>query len=477
MKQLKTIDQLQKLFPKVKGVDAALLYGSFGRNKASPNSDIDIQLLVDRDFENKFLIDELKKEFYSEIFSIREVAMRNKVVTYFKSQPKIELAICTNISEIDRNYLGSEISNIADTILYEKRPDKYEIGAYLHQLVRDYDRNRTSQQNEKQVSDLIDKFVYEFESCSGMHRRSDGYQFYFFYNIALQVAIQLNHLSKGHSKFNFLPKYFIANILSKEEQEPFYALRGTLFLPEANQQKRKLLDFFYSAIQTLVSEENQSEVKQFCEAIYDRDFLWNFRDISTHNPKIKSGRIFRTATMTFFQNENRFDELLNEKKIKTVIDLRADKEIDEMPYSDVTLSKFNYVKTQLDPWNQPDWFKQNHHQGTNEEIAYRFFAIGCNDKIKTAMEAILKEQNGSVAIHCFAGKDRTGIFISLLHLLADTPLAIVHADFLASEVDVKLHRLNLVLDIIQEKGGIENYLQWCGLSSNQISQLKQKLLN
>jgi protein tyrosine/serine phosphatase len=310
-----------------------------------------------------------------------------------------------------------------------------------------------------------------------MHRRSDGYQFYFFYNVALQVAIQLNHLSKGHIKFNFLPKYFIANVLTKEEQEPFYGLRGTLFLPEVNQQKRKLLDFFYSAIKTLVSEEIQIEVKQFCETIYDRDFLWNFRDISTHNPKIKGGRIFRTATMTFLQNENRFDDLLSEKKIKTVIDLRADKEIDEMPYSNETLSKFKYVKTQLDPWNQPDWFKQNHHQGTNEEIAYRFFAIGCNDKIKTAMEAILNEQSGSVAIHCFAGKDRTGIFISLLHLLADTPLATVHADYLASEVDVKLHRLNLVLDIIEDKGGIENYLQWCGLSTNQISQLKQKLLN
>lgn len=383
MKQLKTIDQLQKLFPKVQGVDVAILYGSFGRNEPTPNSDIDIQLLVDKEFENKFLIDELQKEFHYEILSIREVAMRNKVVAYFKSQPKIEFAICIDISEINRNYLGSEISNIADTILYEKRPAKYEIGTYFHQLIIDYNRNKSSEANAKQISDLIDKFVYEFESCSGMHRRSDGYQFYFFYNIALQVAIQLNHLSKGHIKFNFLPKYFIANVLTKEEQEPFYGLRGTLFLPEANQQKRKLLDFFYSAIQTLATTEKQTEVKQFCEMIYDRDFLWNFRDISTHNPKIKSGRIFRTATLTFFQGESRFDDLLSENKIKTVIDLRADKEIDEMPYNEQTLSKFKYVKTQLDPWNQPDWFKQNHHQGTNEEIAYRFLRLPVTTKSRT----------------------------------------------------------------------------------------------
>lgn len=477
MIQLKKIDQLQKMFPNVKGIDVALLYGSFGRNEATPNSDIDIQLLVNKDFETSILKDQLQKLFHNEIQSIREVAMRNKVVAYFKSQPKIEFAICTNISEIDRNYLGSEITDFSQTVLYQRVPQLYDIGSYLAQLIRDYNNNKTEQQKEKQITDLVDKFIYEFESCSGMHRRSDGYQFYFFYNIALQVAIQLNHLSKGHSKFNFLPKYFIANILTKEEQETFYNLKGTLFLPEANQQKRKLLDFFYAAIETLVTPEKLEEVKQFCEWLYNRDFLWNFRDISTHNSKIKSGRIYRTATMTLFQNENRFDELLNEKQIKTVIDLRADKEIEELPYHEQTLSKFKYIKAQLDPWNQPEWFKEKHHQGTNEEIAYRFFAIGCNDQIKNAMEAIINEELGSVAVHCFAGKDRTGIFISMLHLLADTPMEIIYADYLASEVDVRISRLNLVLDIITEKGGIEPYLLSCGLTDNQISKLKQKLLN
>jgi len=347
MIQLKKIDQLQKMFPNITGIDVALLYGSFGRNEATPNSDIDIQLLVNKDFETSILKNQLQKLFHNEIHSIREVAIRNKVVVYFKSQPKIEFTICTNISEIDRNYLGSEITDFSQTVLYQRVPQLYDISSYLAQLIRDYNNNKTEQQKEKQITDLVDKFIYEFESCSGMHRRSDGYQFYFFYNIALQVAIQLNHLSKGQSKFNFLPKYFIANILTKEEQETFYNLKGTLFLPEANQQKRKLLEFFYAAIETLVTPVKLEEVKQFCEWLYNRDFLWNFRDISTHNSKIKSGRIYRTATMTLFQNENRFDELLNEKQIKTVIDLRADKEIEELPYHEQTLSKFKYIKAQL----------------------------------------------------------------------------------------------------------------------------------
>lgn len=168
--------------------------------------------------------------------------------------------------------------------------------------------------------------------------------------------------------------------------------------------------------------------------------------------------------------------MLKNKQIKTIIDLRADREIDEHPYTKETQNKFNYVRTPFDPWNQPDWFKEKHHYGTNDEIAYRFFGIGCKEKIKAALEAIINEEKAT-AVHCFAGKDRTGIFISFLHLLVDTPLETIYADYLASEVDVKPYRLEMVLNIVNEKGGIVPYLIECGLKETQVEQLKKKLLN
>jgi protein tyrosine/serine phosphatase/predicted nucleotidyltransferase len=476
MKQFKTIENVKQIIPNVKGIEVALLYGSFGRNEANPNSDIDVQILVDENFETQDLNNVLKKEFANEIQFVGEVGLRNKVVAYFTAQPKIEFGICRSIDEINRNYLGSEITNVELTILFANENWKGKIENYLREIVEKRNAEKTAKNGQKTALELVDKFVYEFDNCSTMHRRSDAFQFYFFYNIALHVAVQLKHLSTGETKYNFLPKYFVANTLTEAERNPFYELKGTLFLPEANTQKRKLLDFFYSSVKTIISKEKQEELNQFLEWIFERDFFWNFRDISTHNSKIKSGIVYRTATLSIFQKENRFEELLNSKRIKTVVDLRADREIDELPYNENVLSKFNYVKAQFDPWNQPEWFKEKHHYGTNEEIAYRFFGIGCNDKIKTALEAIINEENAT-AVHCFAGKDRTGIFISLLHLLVDTPMETIYADYLASEVDVKPYRLEMVLDIINEKGGIVPYLIDCGLQPIQIEQLKNKLLN
>ena len=154
MKQLNTIASLKNLIPTMKGIEVALLYGSFGRKEATPNSDVDLQLLVNDDFDSSSMIDELYKEFVNDIQYIMEVTMRNKVVVYFKSQPKVEFAICRGISEIDRNYLGSEIANIEESVLYEKNPKKYDIVPYLHHIVNEYKENKNAKSNEKMVIDF-----------------------------------------------------------------------------------------------------------------------------------------------------------------------------------------------------------------------------------------------------------------------------------------------------------------------------------
>ncbi|NJK95621.1 MAG: tyrosine-protein phosphatase [Bacteroidales bacterium] len=87
-----------------------------------------------------------------------------------------------------------------------------------------------------------------------------------------------------------------------------------------------------------------------------------------------------------------FEEFISEKKIKTVIDLRAEKEVAESNYTENSLKNFIWVHTPFDPWSQSIEFQATHHQGSNMEIAYRFFSIECKHSIKKAVEAILQEQ-------------------------------------------------------------------------------------
>ena len=92
------------------------------------------------------------------------------------------------------------------------------------------------------------------------------------------------------------------------------------------------------------------------------------------------------------------------------------------------------------------------------------------------METIISEDD-AITIHCHAGKDRTGILISMLHLLSGADKNVVYNDYLATEMDTKKEYLDIVLNIIESKGGIEYYLMDCGLSFDQVEQLKMKITN
>ncbi|WP_405293752.1 tyrosine-protein phosphatase [Algibacter sp. Ld11] len=472
MKHINTIEKIKVILPKIENVEVALLYGSYARKEALGNSDLDIKLIVDDSFDIQNFIAIIKNELDETIKKVHYIKLRNKVVIYFKELPKLEFGLCYSIEAINRDFLGSEIIDLKDIILYEKDKAHTQIESYLKQLIASKKDINTSD-----INNLIDKFLYEFESCSSKHSRSDGYQFYYFYNIAFHIAIQLNYLAKGKTAYYFLPKNFMTSELSAEAQASFSKLNGATFLPEGNKRKRALLDFFYSAIEQLVPTNKYNELKAFCEWVYERDFFWNFRDANAFNTKMKNQLVYRTSALALFQNTEELNVLLRDNNIKTIIDLRADREIETISYSDEVLGQVKYVKAQFDPWDQPKWFKEKHNEGSNHEIAYRFFAMGCKDSIKKIFETILEEETGAIAIHCHAGKDRTGIIFSLLHLLLGSPLDNLNTDYLTSEMDVSLDKLKIALDVVENEGDIVKYLMSCGLTEKQIEALKRKLLD
>ena len=474
------IQKLKKLAPEIIGLRAMFLIGSCAREEYSANSDIDLQLLVSSQFKQNQLTQLLLREFRTYDAIVRPCGLRSKLTVYFKQYPKIEFGIYTQISEINRNYIGSEIKDLRRSVLYVCLKEETTILDHLKGLLR----QDIPQPGIQKINDLIDRFVYEFESASSMHRRSDAYQFYFFYNIALHCVVQLASLANGVTRFNFLPKRFLTRC-SRAEQKKFIELSGTLFLPEGNALKRKLLDYFYILVKQL-APLNLESTQEFCEMIYERDYFWNFRDLAHNISCITPRCIYRSSALCLVLEPDKALALLDQHQITTIIDLRAiDKNSENSQlhfrqedaglYSPQLLEGRNYVLADLDPWAQPQSFVESeHHTGTNAEIAYRFFVVGCQKQIYLIMKSVI-EAPGAVLIHCFAGKDRTGIVAAMLALLTDASEQEIIQDYLASEQDTQVSLISIVLDLIAQYGGIEAYLGNCGLEEAEIQTLKQKL--
>lgn len=448
-------------------VKTAILFGSLARGDFNYQSDIDLAILVCKTTCLSSIKNDLQKTYPTAY--ILENSAKHCLTVLLDNGLKIDLLIFEDIhnERFCRNYTCSEIpkSKIQESILFDKTG-----------LISNHLSTITEHKDTKQslgIKSLIDGFIGAFESCSHYHAKSDAYLFYFNYNIALDFLVKLEYIKNGGSNFSYCPRNFITKFVEKENHDEFHKLKANLDLTKGNIQKQKLLKYFYSIIEA--SDCNIEKIKTVCELIYDRDFFWNFRDVNTHCDKLISEKIFRGCSLSFYP-EDKVKSILSENNIDTIIDLRAEREVKQSPYSNLIKTNIKYLNIPFDPWDQPEWFTEDKskHIGTNAEIAYRFFIIACKKQVKHIFKEILNAK-GSVFIHCHAGKDRTGIIVALLQLLALEKESNVINDYLASNMDTSIDKLEIILNEIENSNGIIPYLISCGLTERELYLLKNKI--
>ena len=123
------------------------------------------------------------------------------------------------------------------------------------------------------------------------------------------------------------------------------------------------------------------------------------------------------------------------------------------------------------------------------------------DRIASVVRAFVEAPPGPVVVHCAAGKDRTGIVVALLLLVAGVPRDSVVDDYVLSESPQEIARLLGGLDpAVRERaegfarsrpetigtalahldatyGGVEAYLRDpCGLSRNELTAVRTRLV-
>ena len=117
MIQLEFIHKLKSLASELVGLRAMLLIGSCGRGVYSANSDIDVQLLVNSEFDQNELSQLLLRDFEAYAAIVRLCGLRGKLTVYFEQYPKIDFGIYTQLSDLNRNYIGSELTDLSTKVL------------------------------------------------------------------------------------------------------------------------------------------------------------------------------------------------------------------------------------------------------------------------------------------------------------------------------------------------------------------------
>lgn len=189
----------------------------------------------------------------------------------------------------------------------------------------------------------------------------------------------------------------------------------------------------------------------------------NFRDIAQFNSSVKPNQIFRGSAEDIMF-------LVNDISINsTIIDLRMPNEICEYDYSHKLRSNIRIVNIPIDLEKAKGFY-----DGTPMESAYQYFALNCTAEITNILD-VVSGINDKLFIHCQQGMDRTGFIVSLLQLICCTPIKQIYQDYLQTGGVVLRKHLEISMQIIDAKGGIENYLTEDMISFKRLCEIKNKI--
>jgi protein-tyrosine phosphatase len=163
--------------------------------------------------------------------------------------------------------------------------------------------------------------------------------------------------------------------------------------------------------------------------------VFNFRDLGglpgADGRIVHYGRLYRSDSLHRLTDEE--GERLSALGVRTVLDLRRPAEIErdgrvpELP----GIAYFN-----LHPAHR-EWQLGGYDEaaGTDRYLADRYLDMAAEgiDGFGAALRLISDADRAPLVMHCFAGKDRTGVLAALTLALLGVPQADIMADYAASE--------------------------------------------
>ena len=177
-----------------------------------------------------------------------------------------------------------------------------------------------------------------------------------------------------------------------------------------------------------------------------RDLVWdgllNVRDLGGHptedGGETRFGSIVRADSVRQLSDEGW--EALVDYGVKTVVDLRADEELEADPPAELPVEVLHvpFMETDRSDWQAIEGeldaaVKAAPDTATATRDVYLIFLERFNRNVAAAVRAVANAPEGGVVIHCAGGKDRTGLLTALLLHLAGVGTDEIAQDYALSE--------------------------------------------
>jgi protein-tyrosine phosphatase len=246
-----------------------------------------------------------------------------------------------------------------------------------------------------------------------------------------------------------------------------------------------------------------------------RDLVWdgllNVRDLGGHptedGGETRFGSVVRADSVRQLSDEGW--KALVDYGVKTVVDLRADEELEADPPAELPVEVLHvpFMETNASDWKEIEGrleaaVKAAPDTATATRDVYLIFLERFNTNVAAAVRAVANAPEGGVVIHCAGGKDRTGLLTALLlHLagvgpdeiaqdyaLSEERLRTRHEEWLAKaqseEERERVKRMSqtpadsmkgVFEELERRYGSVEEYLRQAGLTDEELARARARL--